>query len=263
MAWLCAAAAERARGAAASLAYSLLRQGELPRHVAFIMDGNRRFAQREHLPTSEGHSRGFDAMLRVLEPLLRLGIRTVTVYAFSIDNFQRSAEEVDALMSLARDRFRAMSDRRHLLRRHAVRVRIVGDLALLPADLEQICHNLMEETRDNAGAVLNIAFPYTARHEMATALEAARRAGAGGSGAIDDRLMVADPVDLMVRSSGERRLSDFLTWQAADDALLEFTDALWPDMTEWDAIAALARFQMARATWKSRPPALRGVAVDG
>ncbi|XP_016104578.1 dehydrodolichyl diphosphate syntase complex subunit DHDDS-like [Sinocyclocheilus grahami] len=120
------------------LTANILKAGPMPKHVAFIMDGNRRFAQKAHVERQEGHSQGFEKLAETLRWCLNLGIHEVTVYAFSIENFKRSKEEVDGLMELARQKFSRLLTEQENLEKHGVCIRVLGDLTLLPADLQQL-----------------------------------------------------------------------------------------------------------------------------
>jgi ditrans,polycis-polyprenyl diphosphate synthase len=132
-----------------SACLKVLRCGPVPRHVAFIMDGNRRFARRRDLKIKQGHASGFDTLLRSLEVCLELGVKTVSAFAFSIDNFGRADEEVTDLMNLARDKFELMTQETETIMRHGVRVRILGQTSLLAADVQRACAQVMVTTQYN------------------------------------------------------------------------------------------------------------------
>eukprot|EP00887_Chlorella_sp_A99_P007833 scaffold20.g7833.t1 len=281
------------------LAALLASAGPVPQHIAFIMDGNRRYAEQRHLRRVQGHSYGFAKLIAAAEWCLDLGVRHVSVYAFSIDNYKRSGEEVETLMALAEEKLAEMLQERHVLARRGVQVRLTGDLTLAPPSVRAAAQQVMDATRGNTAAVLNICFSYTASEEMlraldagnlnAGSLEAAHTAEAGGNGAaactsgshgggcggggplaaLDARLYTAGcpPVDLLIRTSGETRLSDFLLWQCRH-ALLVFTDVLWPDISFLDLAAAILRFQAAagelrrlRAAAAACEPAARAAAA--
>lgn len=212
------------------LAIRVVRAGPIPRHVAFIMDGNRRFANKAQLSTAtEGHVHGFDKLAEALQWCLDLGIEEVTVYAFSIENFKRSQAEVDTLMQLARDKFARLMEEKDRLHERGICIRIIGNWSLLPADLQQSMAEATLLTKDNKRAVLNVAFAYTSRDEITNSVAAVVdgvKRGELDSGDISDDLIrrcmytgeSADP-DLLVRTSGEARLSDFLLWQVMDEFL--------------------------------------------
>jgi len=159
---------------------AIFRAGEVPRHVAFIMDGNRRYARQLGVELQAGHTAGFDKLEQVLEWCLELGVEAVTVFAFSIDNFRRPAAEVDALMSLARDKFAHFQAHESLIQRYGMRLQIVGDLHLVPPAVLAEMERAVALTRTHTGPLLNVCFAYTAQHELlhaTRAIVAATRAG--------------------------------------------------------------------------------------
>ncbi|PWN97355.1 Di-trans-poly-cis-decaprenylcistransferase [Tilletiopsis washingtonensis] len=227
------------------LLLALLSLGPIPRHIAFIMDGNRRWATSQPipLPVRAGHISGFSALKTVLEACLELrGLDTVTVYAFAIDNFKRSEEEVQALMGLAKRNLMELAGHGELLARHSVRLRIVGRRKLLPPDVRAAVERVEEVTRRNHRATLNVCIPYASRDEMAGAvrelvadtLSSKAEAEEADRGitcdALEARMMLAHspPVDVLVRTSGVYRLSDFMLWQCAEHTHLHFTKRYWP-----------------------------------
>ncbi|XP_032788441.2 dehydrodolichyl diphosphate synthase complex subunit DHDDS isoform X3 [Daphnia magna] len=197
-----------------TLAVNVLKCGSIPKHVAFIMDGNRRFANKSGVKKIEGHSKGFDKLTEVLHWCLLLGVNEVTVYAFSIENFRRSEEEVDQLMSLAREKFKRLLEEKDKLNEHGISIRVIGNIGLLPADLQKLVVESMESTKSNTEAVLNIAFSYTSREEMTHAVREV------AWGVQEDLLKIDDITedliqkclytrhslqpDLLIRTSGEK-----------------------------------------------------------
>ena len=143
--------------------------GPVPKHVAFIMDGNRRFARQRGWIVADGHRLGYDKLEEALRWCCELGVVAVTVFAFSIENFKREPEEVDALMALCEEKLRRMCDEEHMVQRRGVRVRVVGDLGRLTPSLRAEMQNVMRLTQDNTQALLNVCFSYTSRNEIATA----------------------------------------------------------------------------------------------
>ena len=202
----------------------------LPRHVAIIMDGNGRWAKARGLPRLAGHKAGVEAVRKVARAARALGIEALTLYAFSSENWRRPAEEVSDLFGLLR--FFIRNDLAELVRDN-VRVRIIGDYAKFPADLVALIEDAVARTDGNTGPLLAIALNYGAQAEIAAA---ARRLAASvppeqiDEAAIERELSTRDlpPLDLMIRTSGEVRLSNFMLWQAAYAELL-FVDTLWPD----------------------------------
>lgn len=206
------------------LAIKIIRSGPIPKHVAFIMDGNRRYANKLHLKsTTDGHVRGFDKLSESLQWCLDIGIKEVTVYAFSIENFKRSKNEVDTLMQLARDKFHKFLEEKDRLNERGICIRIIGNWSLCPIDIQKCMADAVLLTRKNNKAFLNVAFAYTSRDEMTESIKTivdGVRNNELEVRDINDELIRScmysrhspDP-DLLVRTSGESRLSDFLLWQ--------------------------------------------------
>ncbi|KAM9606990.1 dehydrodolichyl diphosphate synthase complex subunit DHDDS isoform X3 [Harpia harpyja] len=210
---------------------NIIKAGPMPKHVAFIMDGNRRYAQKCHVERQQGHSQGFDKLAQTLRWCLNLGIREVTVYAFSIENFKRSKEEVDGLMDLARQKFSRLLEEQESLKKHGVCIRVLGDLPLLPLDIQELIAQAVLATRNYNKCFLNVCFAYTSRHEisnavreMAWGVEQGLLEPSDVSESLLDKCLYTnnspDP-DLLIRTSGEVRLSDFLLWQKARDSYME------------------------------------------
>ncbi|KAJ5476399.1 hypothetical protein N7475_002128 [Penicillium sp. IBT 31633x] len=147
-----------------------LKQGPVPQHVAFVMDGNRRFARSHGIETVEGHNLGFEALARILEVCYKSGVKVVTIYAFSIENFKRSKFEVDALMEMAKVKLSQMAQHGDLLDRYGAKVRVLGRLDLLKPDVLEAVNNAVNMTSRNGDRVLNICFPYTSRDEITSAI---------------------------------------------------------------------------------------------
>ncbi|KAI1328056.1 di-trans,poly-cis-decaprenylcistransferase [Xylariaceae sp. FL0255] len=149
-----------------------LKQGPIPKHVAFEMDGNRRFAKDHHIETIEGHHLGFEALARVLEICYKSGVKVVTVYAFSIENFNRPAGEVKGLMTMAKVKLEQLVQHGELLDRYGAGIRVLGERSLIPRDVLPFVDKAIDMTKNNKDAVLNICFPYTSRAEMTSAIQA-------------------------------------------------------------------------------------------
>ena len=222
--------------------------GRPPAHVAIIMDGNGRWARARGLPRVAGHRRGADAVRRTIKAASELGVRYLTLFGFSSENWKRPADEVSDLMGLLRHYLRAELAELH---QNGVRIRIIGDRARLAADIVALIENAETTTHANTGLTLVVALSYGARAEIATAVRAlAARLAAGeiaadaiGEDAVTASLWTAgipDP-DLIIRSSGEKRLSNFLLWQSAYSELV-FVDTLWPDFGKDDLVAAIDEF---------------------
>lgn len=231
----------------------VLKCGPIPKHVAIIMDGNRRYAKKQHVEKVQGHSKGFDKLSDCLSWCLELGIKEVTVYAFSIENFKRSEEEVNQLMQLAREKFSKLFEEQEKLMEHGVCIRVIGNLTLLPEDLRNLMAKAVLMTKDNSNAILNVAFPYTSRDEITNSVkvivEAAKR-GKIQAEDIDEDLVShclytnqsPDP-EILIRTSGEVRLSDFLLWQTSRSQIY-FNKVLWPEFGIWHLLGCIFQFQV-------------------
>ena len=210
------------------------------RHVAIIMDGNGRWAKRRHLPHAVGHQRGVEALRKVSRAAIHMGLEALTLYAFSTENWRRSEDEITALMGLMK-RF-ILSDLEEF-KQNNVRLRIIGEHSAFPADVAELVDRALAETADNTGVILAVALNYGAQDEIARAAAKAAAKGAVTVESIEAELDTAGmpPLDLLIRTSGEQRLSNFLLWQAAY-AEMWFTDVLWPDFTPEHLAEALAAF---------------------
>ncbi|KAL2215842.1 putative prenyltransferase [Thermoascus aurantiacus ATCC 26904] len=331
-----------------------LKQGPIPQHVAFVMDGNRRFARSRRIETVEGHNLGFEALARILEVCYKSGVKVVTIYAFSIENFKRSKFEVDALMDIAKVKLSQLAQHGDLLDRYGASVRVLGRKELLKPDVIAAVDRAVELTSRNGDRILNICFPYTSRDEITTAirdtvidysrpLEPPRASptaprtpfseshiahniraqalnakaqeqnsdsesasssssqedddsapndrprdtiyessssfsssttlhivpGQDTKGSDQDHLVFISPetitpqtltdhmftkgnppLDLLIRTSGVERLSDFMLWQCHQDTEIVFLDVLWPEFDLWHFLPVLWRWQ--RRITKSR-----------
>ncbi|EXJ54277.1 undecaprenyl diphosphate synthase [Cladophialophora yegresii CBS 114405] len=330
-----------------------LRQGPVPKHVAFVMDGNRRFARNHRIETVEGHNLGFEALAKILEVCYKSGVHTVTIYAFSIENFKRSKYEVDALMAMAKIKLKQLVQHGDLLDRYGARIRILGQRELIKPDVLEAVDKAVETTSHNDGkCVLNVCFPYTSREEITTAVKCTveqwsqplpeeqpasqkdrqspfredRIAQAIRSEQQDSQhstatthlsppssfrspsssttslssyspdLAASDhdtesvststtlhhddapapfsqtqkprypppdsitaetitsntytsscpPIDLLIRTSGVSRLSDFMLWQCHEDTEIVFLDVLWPEFDLWSFLPVLWEWQWRR-----------------
>ena len=222
--------------------------GTLPRHVAIIMDGNGRWAKARRLPRLAGHRRGVEAVRKIVRKAGELGLEVLTLYAFSSENWRRPMEEISDLMGLLRHFIRADLDE---IAEGGVRIRVIGDYGAFQDDVVQLIDGAIARTAANTGMTLVIALNYGSHNELAAA---ARRlaervrdgdmaADAITPDAIGAELHTRDlpPVDLLIRTSGERRLSNFLLWQSAYAELL-FVETLWPDFGEAELVQAIDEF---------------------
>lgn len=210
---------------------------QIPRHLAIIMDGNGRWAEQRHLPRILGHRKGVETVQVIVDECLKLGVRYLTLYAFSSENWGRPQDEVKALMGLLGSFLKKELPQ---LQKQGIRLMAVGELDRLPKAVNNILQDIIRKTEKNDRMVLNLALSYGSRNELTRALRSLGSEIAAGTlhvedlteDAIDNALDTAgipDP-DLMIRSSGEMRISNFLLWQLAYSELY-FTDALWPDFS--------------------------------
>jgi undecaprenyl diphosphate synthase len=220
----------------------------LPQHIAVIMDGNGRWAKKRRLPRIAGHRAGIKAVRQVAEASLRLGVPYLTLYAFSVENWKRPESEVKMLMDLLREYLgKEISE----LNRQNIRLRVIGRVHELPKLVQRDLERALGETAQNTGMILTFALNYGARAELTDAVrELVECAGRNGGGtAIDEQTVSAhlytrdmpDP-DLLIRTSGELRVSNFLLWQIAYSEIW-VTDTLWPDFTQLDLFTAVLEYQ--------------------
>lgn len=223
--------------------------GHGARHVAIIMDGNGRWAKKRMLPRFAGHKAGVEAVRRTVRAAWDMGVECLTLYAFSSENWKRPQQEIADLTGLLKHFIKADLDEFHA---NGVRLRVIGDYRAFEPGAVTMIDEALARTRDNRGPVLVIALNYGSQDELARATRLLAQQAVGreidpaiiGPGHIAELLDTADlpPLDLLIRTSGEQRLSNFLLWQAAY-AELYFTDLLWPDFDERALAAALESFR--------------------
>lgn len=227
----------------------------LPRHVAIILDGNGRWATNKGLPRPAGHVKGVEAVREVVVAALNHGVEVLSLYAFSVLNWRRPEEEVEGLMRIFRHYLAVEAPR---LAEEGVRLRLLGDRARLPEDVRTNLDEAERRPAGNARLALNLAVNYGGREDLIQAMQGLARAAAAGELApetidaprLEGQLYTRDlpPVDLLIRTAGERRLSNFLLWQSAYAELL-FLDVLWPDFTAGHFGLALADYAQRRRTF--------------
>lgn len=221
----------------------------IPKHIAIIMDGNGRWAKKRGLPRKAGHKAGAQTLETISRVAMDLGVQHLTVYAFSTENWSRSQEEIDGIMDLLRYYLRTYIER---AKKDEVKVHIIGDIQRLDKDIQEQVRNLEELTRHKKGMCLHIALNYGGRDEIIRAIKKIGQQiekGELSSDEIDntvfmqhlDTVGVPDP-ELMIRTSGEERISNFLLWQLAYSEF-SFCDKLWPDFTEEDLKEAIFYYQ--------------------
>ncbi len=229
-----------------------VKTGTVPRHVAIIMDGNRRFAKEIGLGnTLEGHTKGRDKLEEVLEWCLEVGVRILTVYAFSTENIRRPSEEIQHLMHLFAENFRRVGDDPRV-HQHKIKITVFGDRELLPREVVEAIEYAEGRTKDYDGYRFNLAVAYGGREEILTAIRDVVRDAQAGKVQPEDinekffsrRLYTADlpDPDLVLRTSGEERISNFLLWQLAY-AELYFVDVYWPGFRKIDFLRAIRTYQ--------------------
>lgn len=220
----------------------------LPAHIAVIMDGNGRWANQRHLPRIAGHKAGVDSVRSIMETCARLDIRVLTLYAFSTENWKRPRAEVEFLFRLLRHYLR---DELATLQENNIRLQAIGRIADLPRDARRELDHVIDATRSNTGLRVNLALNYSGRAELLDAVNrlVERAALTGQPREITEEVLsgelstagLPDP-DLLIRTSGEMRISNFLLWQIAY-AELYVTETLWPDFRTRDLLEALGDFQ--------------------
>ena len=219
----------------------------IPRHIAIIMDGNGRWATEKGKPRSYGHQAGVEAVRRITSECTRLGVKYLTLYTFSTENWNRPADEVAALMGLV---LSSLED--EIFMKNNVRFRVVGDMKRLPEAVQQKLQETMEHTAANTAMTMVVALSYSSRWELTEAARAIAQevkdgklsAAEIGEETVAQHLATAfmpDP-DLLIRTGGEQRISNYLLWQIAYSELY-FCDTFWPDFSEADLQAAILSFQ--------------------
>jgi undecaprenyl diphosphate synthase len=218
-----------------------LRARSLPRHVAIIMDGNGRWAEARGLPRVAGHREGSESVRAVTRACRRIGVQALTLYAFSTENWARPDDEVEALMHLLAE---FLESERPEMMRNGIRLNAIGELSRLPGFVQAKLAEVRAETAGNRGMTLTLALSYGGRQEIIEAARAASAQGAIDAAGIEAALWTRGlpDLDLLIRTSGERRISNFLLWQCAY-AELHFTEVLWPDFRDAELFGAIADFQ--------------------
>ena len=226
-----------------------IRKDKLPRHIAIIMDGNGRWAEKKSLNRIVGHRKGIEVAREVIRCCRELGIQVLTLYAFSTENWNRPKREVKALMTLLKRFLRA--EGKELIQNN-IRLNTIGNIADLPKDVSEVLKEFMLETKNNTGMILNAALSYSGRNEIIQAIKKIVRYVQQGKltpHQINEEVFshylftdgLPDP-DLLIRTSGELRISNFLLWQMAYTEIY-VTNILWPDFTKKDLLDAIEDYQ--------------------
>ena len=224
-------------------------QNNYPAHIAIIMDGNRRWARQKNLDIREGHKKGAETLEKIAKYCNKIGIKYLTVYAFSTENWKRSSEEVGALMILLQNYLNDFSKRANT---ENIKIKVLGDISVLSKGMQNSINKAIERTKENTGLTLNIAFNYGGRAEITYALKQIAEKIKNNELSIDDisedlisnQLYTKgqpDP-DLLIRTSGELRTSNFLPWQIAYTEFY-FDNKYWPDFSEEDLLKAIEIYE--------------------
>lgn len=240
----------------------IVRKGTVPRHLAFIMDGNRRYAQELHKKSIEGHIAGSDTLNLICQSCVELGVEFVTVFAFSLDNFNRPSDEVSGLMALIEEKFNDKVWLNNFICEHNVRVVGLGDLHRAPPSVTRAVKEVEERTSSHNGMVLTIAFCYGSRRDMMSAIKTGAISHKTALSAFDEDDTESHNIvnirnecvkrmkgnlstknqpspDILIRTSGETRLSDFLTWETSEGTTFHFVKTLWPEFTPFHLCACV------------------------
>ncbi|KAI3730726.1 hypothetical protein L1987_61901 [Smallanthus sonchifolius] len=239
--------------------FGILSVATLPNHIAFIMDGNRRYSKQHNLVDGEGHKVGYSSLMSMLRYCYELGVKYVTVYAFSIENFKRSPEEVQSLMDLMEEKIEGLIKEESLVNQYGVRVYFIGNLKLLNKSVRLAAARAMDATAKNSKAVLLICIAYTSTDEILHSVEESCEEKWDEIKVLNDKkhekdiisvldierhmyMAVAPDPDIIIRTSGETRLSNFLLWQSSN-CLLCSPSVLWPEIGFRHLVQAILGFQ--------------------
>ncbi|KAM3195089.1 hypothetical protein ACQJBY_071258 [Aegilops geniculata] len=244
---------------------AVLSYGPMPKHIAFIMDGNRRYAKSRSIKQGTGHSVGFAALMASLIYCYEMGVKYITVYAFSIDNFKRDPSEVKTLMELMEEKINELLENKNVINKVNCKINFWGNLDMLPEPVRLAAQKLMASTAENTGLVFSVCMPYNSTSEIANAvtqlckerrdaMQGQQAGGRNGRGTRSD-ISVADldrhmytagcpDPDIVIRTSGETRLSNFLLWQTTFSHL-QNPDPLWPEFSWRHLVWAILQYQRA------------------
>lgn len=214
--------------------------GKMPRHVAIIMDGNGRWAKKRMLPRAMGHKKGVETVRQIVRAAGELGLNTLSLYAFSSENWKRPEDEISDLMGLMREFIKSDLDE---FAANDVQLKIIGNYKALAPDIVDMLEESISRTQGNSRTTLAVALNYGSQDELVRAAKASAAEGEITTKSIEAHLDTAGlpPLDLLIRTSGEQRLSNFMLWQAAY-AEFWFTDTLWPDFSKEELARALDEF---------------------
>jgi undecaprenyl diphosphate synthase len=216
----------------------------IPQHIGYIIDGNRRWAKKHGLPTYEGHMAGYNAIQEVATASFNAGVKYVSVYSFSTENWKRSEEEISKIMGLI---LRLLKSDLHIFIDNNIRLEVLGSRERLDAKILKVVDEAKELTKHNTGGTLALCFNYGGQIEISDAVKKIVQSGTKVDAItpelIGENLYAPEipPIDIIVRTSGEQRLSNFMLWRAAYSEML-FLDKMWPDMTKDDVAAILEEY---------------------
>ena len=221
----------------------------IPKHTAIIMDGNGRWAEQKGMPRIFGHQNGVTAVRKIVEAASKFNIKYLTLFTFSVENWDRPTSEVDTLMGLL---VQTLKDEFEDMFKNNIKLNAIGDLDSLPNEVREELYTIIESTKENTGMTLTLALSYGGKQEIFKAVKEISEKVKNDiicldnfdDSVINDHLYTSDlpDVDLLIRTSGEKRISNFLLWQIAY-AELYFTDVYWPDFTEEDLEKAIVEYQ--------------------
>ena len=220
--------------------------GESPKHVALIVDGNRRYASKHGWKPWKGHEIGFDKLQKLIKDSQSLGVKELTLYCFSVENFTRDEEEIEHLFKLFRNKIDSFIDDPDI-REHEVRIRIIGRLEMFPEDMQRSMRGVMNKTKHYNKFRLNLCMAYGGRQEIVDAVKEIVQSGCSVEDVSEELLSkhmyLNSCPDLLIRPGGEKRLSNFLTWESIYSELI-FVEKLWPEFTKQDLIDCIDEFKI-------------------
>jgi tritrans,polycis-undecaprenyl-diphosphate synthase [geranylgeranyl-diphosphate specific] len=220
-----------------------MKQNKIPKHIAIILDGNRRYAKKLRIPKFKGHEKGFNKIKELLKWCIGLGIKEVTLYCFSTENFKRNKKEVDYLFDLFRKKIKNFKNDK-AIHDNEVKVSFIGRTSMFPEDMQKDMKDVMEATKDYENYKLNLALAYGGRSEIVDAFKRIASKGIReiNEDVIKESLYLPDDVDILIRPGGEKRISNFLLWQSSYSELF-FIDKLWPEFTKQDLVDIINEFK--------------------
>jgi len=212
------------------------------KHIAIILDGNRRYAKKHHLPTIKGHEKGFNKIKDLLKWAVELKIKELTLYCFSTENFNRKKSEVDYLFNLFRTQFDNFS-KEDIIKKNKVQINVIGKIEMFPKDMQEKMKDVMKKTKKYNNYILNLALAYGGRTEIVDAVKKILKSKTKTitEKTIESHLYLKDQPDILIRPGGEFRLSNFLMWQSAYTELI-FLKKLWPEFSKKDLKNAINEF---------------------